>query len=138
MGGSPGSALPVFTERRIQRGTGSLYVRDFPGGAPPFVLLHGFPDNAHIYDDLIPHLASAGHFADMTYGLTDELAANTARLLEFRRSDVPLLLSWGKLDPYLHVGVPNICGPRPGMPPFMHWRQDTGRRSTRLPRSRAS
>jgi pimeloyl-ACP methyl ester carboxylesterase len=37
--------------------------------------------------------------------LTDEVAANTARLLEFRRSAVPLLLIWGKFDPYLHVSV---------------------------------
>ena len=41
----------------------------------------------------------------MTYLLSDEVAANTARLLEFRRSDVPLLLIWGKYDPYLHVSV---------------------------------
>jgi pimeloyl-ACP methyl ester carboxylesterase len=27
------------------------------------------------------------------------------RLVEFRRSDVPLLLIWGKADPYLHLTV---------------------------------
>ena len=255
---SPGSALPAFTEHRVQRDRGNLYVRDFPGSGPAFVVLHGFPDNSHIYDDLIPHLSAAGRrtiaidflgfcasdkpdgahysfgqqlgdleavveglgidkfipvghdasgptavnfalkhpertatvclmnafygdapglrvpefielfsnkglkaltqyflaspqqfawllgfqrdqmqaglteaqkarytdflgpiidnnfrqrpsagpaFAQMTYQLTDEVAANTARLLEFRRSDVPLLLIWGKLDPYLHVSV---------------------------------
>ena len=258
MSGSPSSALPAFTEHRIQRSGGRLYVRDFPGNGPAFVVLHGFPDNAHIYDDLIPHLVSAGRrviavdflgfgasdkqegaqysfdqqlgdletvvkalkvdkvipvghdsggpaavnfalryperttavclmnafygeapglrvpefielfankglkaltrhflaspqhfawllgfqrdqmqagltpaqkarytdflgplidsnfrqqpgaghaFAEMTFRLTDEIAANTARLLEFRRSDVPLLLIWGKFDPYLHVSV---------------------------------
>jgi pimeloyl-ACP methyl ester carboxylesterase len=252
------TALPAFTEYRVQRDRGSLYVRDFPGSGPAFVVLHGFPDNSRIYDDLIPHLASAGRrtvaidflgfgasdkpegahysfdqqlgdleavvealgidkiipvghdaggpaavnfalkhpertavvclmnafygdapglrvpefielfankglkaltrhflaspqqfawllgfqrdqmqaglteaqkarytdflgpiiddnfrqrpsagpaFAQMTYQLTDEVAANTAHLLEFRRSDVPLLLIWGKLDPYLHVSV---------------------------------
>ena len=52
--------FPAFTERRVQRDRGNLYVRDFPGSGPAFVLLHGFPDNSHIYDDLIPHLASAG------------------------------------------------------------------------------
>jgi pimeloyl-ACP methyl ester carboxylesterase len=52
--------LPSFTEHRIQRGGGSVYVRDFAGKGPAFVVLHGFPDNSHIYDDLIPHLASAG------------------------------------------------------------------------------
>ena len=258
MTNSQGAAFPAFTEHRIQRGGGSLYVRDFPGSGPAFVVLHGFPDNSRIYDDLIPHLVSAGRrtvaidflgfgasdkpddahysfeqqlgdleavvealglvkiipvghdaggptavnfalkhpdravavtlmnvfygdaprlqvpefielfsnkalkalhrhflaspqqfawllnfqrdqmqavlsemqkaryteflgpiidnnfrqlpsagpaFAQMTYQLTDELAANTARLIEFRRSTVPLLLIWGKADPYLHVTV---------------------------------
>ena len=255
---SPSSALPAFAEHRVQRDRGNLYVRDFPGSGPAFVVLHGFPDNSHIYDDLIPHLASAGRrtiaidflgfgasdkpdgahysfeqqlgdleavvealgidriipvghdaggpaavnfalrhpertaaiclmnafygdapglrvpefielfsnkglkaltqhflaspqqfawllgfqrdqmqaglteaqkarytdflgpiidnnfrqrpsagpaFAQMTYQLSNEVAANMARLLEFRRSDVPLLLIWGKSDPYLHVSV---------------------------------
>jgi len=252
------TALPAFTEHRVERDRGSLSVRDFPGNGPAFVLLHGFPDNSHIYDDLVPELAAAGRrtvaidflgfgasdkpegarysfdqqlgdlvavveafrldkiipvghdaggpaavnfalqhpertaavclmnafygdapglrvpefielfsnkslkaltrhflaspqqfawllgfqrdqmqmglteaqkarytdflgpiidnnfrqrpsagpaFAQMTDQLTDEVAANTARLLEFRRSDVPLLLIWGKHDPYLHVSV---------------------------------
>jgi haloalkane dehalogenase len=252
------SALPPHTEHRVQRDRGSLFVRDFPGNGPAFILLHGFPDNSHIYDDLVPHLASAGRrtiamdflgfgasdkpdgarysfeqqlgdveavvdelsldqiipvghdaggpaavnfalkhpertaaiclmnafygdapglrvpefielfsnknlkaltqhflaspqqfawllgfqrdqmqagltetqkarytdflgpiidnnfrqqpsagpaFAQMTHLLADEVAANTARLLEFRRSSVPLLLIWGKFDPYLHVSV---------------------------------
>ncbi|MDE2319877.1 MAG: alpha/beta hydrolase [Rhodospirillales bacterium] len=250
--------LPAFVEHRVARERGSLYVRDFPGAAPAFVLLHGFPDNGHIYDDVIPHLVAAGRrivtidflgfgasdkpegaiysfaqqlgdveaviealglervvlaghdaggpaavnfalkhpaqtaavtllnafygdtpglrvpelialfsnkelaalsrhflaspqqlawlldfqreqmrsglteaqnrryteflgkviddnfrqqpsaapaFAQMTYQLTDEVAANEARMVEFRRSDVPLLLIWGKFDPYLHVSV---------------------------------
>jgi pimeloyl-ACP methyl ester carboxylesterase len=249
---------PAFTEHRIARDRGSVHVRDFPGHGSAFVLLHGFPDNSHIYDDLIPHLASAGRrivaidflgfgasdkpvgshysfaqqlgdveavvdalsldkiipvghdaggpaavnfalehpertaaitlmnafygaapglrvpelialfsnrelsalslhflaspeqfawlldfqrnqlakgltetqkvryfeflgpiiddnfrqqpsaasaFVQMTSQLTDEVAANTARLVEFRRSDVPLLLIWGKADPYLHLSI---------------------------------
>jgi haloalkane dehalogenase len=54
------NALPAFTEHRVERDRGSVYVRDFPGSGPAFVVLHGFPDNSHIYDDLIPHLAAAG------------------------------------------------------------------------------
>src|SRR5215467_5615521 len=50
----------TFTEHRVPRDRGSLNVRDFPGSGAAFVLLHGFPDNSHIYDDLIPHLTSAG------------------------------------------------------------------------------
>ena len=52
--------LPAFTAHRIKRDGGSVYVRDFVGNGPAFVVLHGFPDNSHIYDDLIPHLVSAG------------------------------------------------------------------------------
>jgi haloalkane dehalogenase len=258
MTNSQGTAFPAFTEHRIQRDRGSLYAREFAGSGPAFVLLHGFPDNSHIYDDLIPHLVAAGRrviamdflgfgasdkpvgarysfeqqlgdletivealklekivpvghdaggptavnfaltypertasvclmnafygeapglrvpefielfankslkalsrhflaspdqfawllafqrdqmqagmteaqkahymdflgpiidnnfrqrpsaglaFAQMTYRLFDEIAANTARLIDFRRSDVPLLLIWGNSDPYLHVSV---------------------------------
>ena len=77
-------------------------------------------------------------FAQMTSQLTDEIAANTARLVEFRRSDVPLLLVWGKADPYLHLSVANTCAPRPGMPLFMPLKQGSGRKSTLPRRSLAS
>ena len=255
---SQSATPPAFTEHRIPHAGGNVYVRDFPGSGPAFVLLHGFPDNSHIYDDLIPHLTAAGRrtiafdflgfgasdkpegavysfeqqlgdleavadalrlekivpvghdaggpaavnfalrhptraagiclmnafydetpglrvpefielfanknlkaltrhfltspqqfawllnfqrgqmqvgmteaqkaryneflgpivdknftqrpsaapaFAQMTYQLFDEVAANTARLSDFRRSDLPVLLIWGKADPYLHVTV---------------------------------
>jgi haloalkane dehalogenase len=52
--------VPAFTEHRIAQGQGNLYVRDYAGSGPAFVLLHGFPDNSHIYDDLIPYLVAAG------------------------------------------------------------------------------
>ena len=60
MSTSAQAPLPAFTEHRVAREGGSLYVRDFAGTDTPYVLLHGFPDNAKIYDDLIPHLVSAG------------------------------------------------------------------------------
>src|SRR6516164_732080 len=63
MANSQDAALPPFTEHRVQRDRGSLYVRDFPGEGPAFAVLHGFPDSSHIYDDLIPHLAPAGRRA---------------------------------------------------------------------------
>lgn len=50
----------VFTEHRVSRDRGEVYVRDFGGSGPAFLLLHGFPDNLHIYDDLVPHLQAAG------------------------------------------------------------------------------
>ena len=60
MSGSSIGTLPAFIEHRIESGGGSLYVREFAGSGPAFAVLHGFPDNGHIYDDLIPHLVSAG------------------------------------------------------------------------------
>jgi hypothetical protein len=57
---STNTVLEDFTDHRISRDRGSVYVRDFAGSGPAFLLLHGFPDNSHIYDDLIPHLVSVG------------------------------------------------------------------------------
>ncbi|WP_426615916.1 alpha/beta fold hydrolase [Bradyrhizobium sp. McL0616] len=51
---------PAFTEHRIRREQGAIYARDYDGTGPAFVLMHGFPDNLHIYDDLIPYLTAAG------------------------------------------------------------------------------
>ena len=51
---------PSFTEHRVPRDHGSIYVRDYAGAGPAFVLMHGFPDNLHIYDYLIPHLVARG------------------------------------------------------------------------------
>lgn len=41
----------------------------------------------------------------MTSQLLDEIANNTARLVELRRSAVPIVLIWGRNDPYLHVST---------------------------------
>jgi haloalkane dehalogenase len=37
-----------FLEHRIPREQGSIYVRDYGGVGPAFVLMHGFPDNLRI------------------------------------------------------------------------------------------
>ena len=74
----------------------------------------------------------------MTYQLTDEVAANTARLIEFRRSDVPLLLIWGKGDPYLHVTVADYMRSQARNAALHVLDAGTGRRSTQPPRSLAS
>src|SRR5262249_30285604 len=34
-----------------------IYGRDPRGGKPPILLMHGFPDNVHLYDRLVPHLS---------------------------------------------------------------------------------
>jgi pimeloyl-ACP methyl ester carboxylesterase len=70
------SNSPTFSEHRVPRGNGTVYVRDYPGKGPAFVLLHGFPDNLHIYDDLIPALSAAGRrvvaFDFLGFGASDK------------------------------------------------------------------
>lgn len=73
------STLPAtFIEHRVPQGHGNLYVRDYPGSGPAFVLMHGFPDNLHIYDDLIPYLVAAGRrvvtFDFLGFGASDKPA----------------------------------------------------------------
>ncbi len=50
----------AFTERHIPRDQGRVYARDYDGSGPAFVLMHVFPDNLRIYDDIIPHLLRSG------------------------------------------------------------------------------
>ncbi len=40
----------------VARGRYRLHVDLTPGSGPPIVLMHGFPDNVHLYDRLLPHL----------------------------------------------------------------------------------
>lgn len=46
----------AYTEHRIQRGASTIYARHYAGTGPALLLMHGFPDNLHIYDHLLPHL----------------------------------------------------------------------------------
>ena len=66
----------AFTEHRVPRRQGKLYVRDYDGVGPAFVLMHGFPDNLRIYDDLIPCLTAAGRrvvaFDFLGFGASDK------------------------------------------------------------------
>jgi haloalkane dehalogenase len=53
---------PSFIEHYVPRVQGRVYVREYAGTGPAFVAMHGFPDNLHIYDELIPHLVAAGRW----------------------------------------------------------------------------
>jgi haloalkane dehalogenase len=70
---------PGFTEHRIATENGALYVRDYAGQGPAFVPMHGFPDNMHIYDEVIPYLVAAGRrvvaFDFLGFGASDKPAS---------------------------------------------------------------
>src|SRR6266542_1960051 len=46
-----------YTQVWIGRDGHRIYAREYPGQQPPILLLHGFPDNLHLYDRLVPHLS---------------------------------------------------------------------------------
>ena len=46
-----------YSEHRVPRGAHRIYAREYGGEGPALVLMHGFPDNLHLYDRLTPHLS---------------------------------------------------------------------------------
>jgi pimeloyl-ACP methyl ester carboxylesterase len=49
--------MMAYHETFVRRDQHRIYVRDHPGAEPPIILMHGFPDNHHLYDRLVPHLS---------------------------------------------------------------------------------
>jgi pimeloyl-ACP methyl ester carboxylesterase len=43
-------------ERQVRFEGHRLHVREYPGPEPPIVLMHGFPDDLHLYDRMLPHV----------------------------------------------------------------------------------
>jgi pimeloyl-ACP methyl ester carboxylesterase len=72
------SAPIKFSEHHIPREEGRVYARHYAGSGPAFVLMHGFPDNLHIWDDLIPYLVASGRrvvtFDFLGFGASDKLS----------------------------------------------------------------
>jgi haloalkane dehalogenase len=50
------NASQPYIEHQVLYQGSNIYVRHYAGTGPTFVLMHGFPDNLHIYDRLIPAL----------------------------------------------------------------------------------
>jgi haloalkane dehalogenase len=46
-----------YSEHMVPRGRYRIYAKDYPGEEPAIVLMHGFPDNIHLYDRLVPRLS---------------------------------------------------------------------------------
>jgi haloalkane dehalogenase len=47
----------VAQELVVPRGPHRIHAEVVPGSGAPIVLMHGFPDNVHLYDRLLPHVA---------------------------------------------------------------------------------
>ena len=65
-----------FTEHFVQLDQHHLYVREYPGKDPAIILMHGFPDNIHLYDRIIPYLSPPRRviaFDFLGWGASDKL-----------------------------------------------------------------
>ena len=99
--------MPPFIEHHVERGQGRVYAREYRGRGPSFVLLHGFPDNLQIYDQLIPHLLAAGRrvvtFDFLGYGASDK--SGSARYsFDGQKEDLRVVLDALRLDKVVPVG----------------------------------
>src|ERR1700761_7596515 len=50
----------AYQERYVVRAGHRIYVRDYAGAAPAFLMLHGFPDNCRIYEEVASRVSAAG------------------------------------------------------------------------------
>ncbi|MGE5237627.1 MAG: alpha/beta fold hydrolase, partial [Chloroflexota bacterium] len=48
-----------YKEHVVLRNEHGIYVREYTGEDPVTILMHGFPDNLHLYDRLVPRLSPA-------------------------------------------------------------------------------
>ena len=46
-----------YQEKFVRRDQHRIRVREYPGQEPTIILMHGFPDNLHLYDRLFPFLS---------------------------------------------------------------------------------
>ena len=80
--GNPAADAATSTEAWVRRGAHRIYARTTgpasdQGGGPPLMLLHGFPDDLHLYDRLLPHLRPARQvvtFDFLGWGASDKPA----------------------------------------------------------------
>src|SRR5215475_4567109 len=49
--------MMAHQESVVRRDQHRIHVRDHLGSGPPIILMHGFPDNLHFYDRLVPYLS---------------------------------------------------------------------------------
>ena len=67
--------MAPFIDHSVKRGNYRLYAREYDGSDPPIVLMHGFPDNLHLYDRLVAFLSPPRRvivFDFLGWGLSDK------------------------------------------------------------------
>ena len=57
-GGDPTACGVESTQQWAMHNGNKISVREYAGAEPPIVLMHGFPDNHHLYDRVVPYLCN--------------------------------------------------------------------------------
>jgi len=66
-----------YIEHNVELNQHRIYVREYEGRDPAIILLHGFPDNLHLYDRLVPYLSPSSRvvtFDFLGWGASDKPA----------------------------------------------------------------
>ena len=75
----------TFQDRTVLLNGHRIYVRDLPGEGSRILLMHGFPDNLHLYDRVVPHLAPTRRV--VTFDFLGWGAMREARLVSDHRPE---------------------------------------------------
>jgi hypothetical protein len=104
---APASPAPAgAVTRMVPAPGGRLHLSDHPGQDPPLVLLHGFPDDARIYDRLAPLLAPRRAVAIdwLGYGRSDRVQPDPADPTPHHQQQLGAVLDGLGLDRVVLVG----------------------------------
>ncbi|MDL2406846.1 alpha/beta hydrolase [Rhizobium calliandrae] len=105
----PASSKVPFVEHEIEHDGHKVYVREYPGEDPAYVMMHGFPDNLHIYDYVVPLLTQAGRrvvvFDFLGFGKSEKIDSATYRYTFAQQvGDLAAVADALKLDKFIPVG----------------------------------
>jgi pimeloyl-ACP methyl ester carboxylesterase len=88
----------AYQETFVQRDQHRIYVRDHPGAEPALILMHGFPDNVHLYDRLSPYLSPPRRvvlFDFLGWGSSDKPSATLTPPTIKSGTSTPSSPNWG-------------------------------------------
>jgi len=106
---SPQAPSVPFVEHKILHDGHAIYAREYPGKGPAYVLIHGFPDNLHIYDYVVPYLVKAGKrvvsFDFLGFGQSDKVSRETYPYSFAQQvGDLSAVVDALRLDTFIPVG----------------------------------
>jgi len=112
-----------YKEHVVQRDRHRIYAREYAGEDPMTILMHGFPDNLHLYDRLVPYLSPARrivtfHFlgwgasdkpADYSYTAANQLGELDAVIQQLAPAKVVLVAHDASGPPAMNWALSHPC-----------------------------